>query len=282
MLSLLLDIGVWNLIGVIGIFMIGLPHGALDGAVAMHLRLVEKLSKMVIFVIIYITLAALVVGIWMIIPTLSLIAFLVISMFHFGSGDAKNGEDLMRFAESMAHGGLVIIGISQFHRGEVDEIFSYLTNQNTAMVWLAIDVMTVAVIAAIISCIVQTAKNKKWSITTLELLIMSVVYWLVPPLLGFAIYFCLVHSARHFKRIFDVIKHTISYSRIKNQTILFSVISWFSAGIALFLLADFSNPEPVIMRITFIGLAALTVPHMILIDGVMKFKKNKKSSSYGI
>ena len=36
--------------------------------------------------------------------------------------------------------------------------------------------------------------------------------------------------------------------------------------------ADFANPGPTIMRITFIGLAALTVPHMLLIDGISKSK----------
>ena len=53
----LLDLGVWNLIGLAGIVMIGLPHGALDGAVAMHLGLVEKFSTMTRFVIIYVGLA---------------------------------------------------------------------------------------------------------------------------------------------------------------------------------------------------------------------------------
>tara|TARA_B100000609_G_C17034324_1_gene340451 strand:- start:418 stop:624 length:207 start_codon:yes stop_codon:yes gene_type:complete len=64
---------------------------------------------------------------------------------------------------------------------------------------------------------------------------------------------------------------------MKNQAILFSAVCWITAVIAFWQLADFSNPEPVIMRITFIGLAALTVPHMILIDGIMNLRENKFS-----
>ena len=270
LVSGLLDLGVWNLIGLAGIVLIGLPHGALDGAVAMHLGLVDKFSTMARFVIIYVGLAGLVVGAWIIAPSLSLIVFLIISMLHFGAGDARHGEGVLRFAETMAHGGLAIVGISQFHRSEVDEIFYYLINQDTAMVWLAINVLTVAVIVAIIACVSQAAKDVKWSATTLELLILGIVYALVPPLLGFAIYFCLVHSARHFRRILSTIKATVDFSNIKNQAILFTTASWIAAGIAFWMLADFADPGPTVMRITFIGLAALTVPHMLLIDGIMK------------
>ena len=272
LVSGLLDLGVWNLIGLAGIVLIGLPHGALDGAVAMHLGLVDKFSTMARFVIIYVGLAGLVVGAWIIAPSLSLIIFLTISMLHFGAGDARHGEGVVRFAETLALGGLAIVGISQFHRSEVDEIFYYLINQDTAMVWLAINVLTVAVIVAIIACVSQAAKDVKWSATTLELLILGIVYALVPPLLGFAIYFCLVHSARHFRRILSTIKATVDFSNIKNQAILFTTASWIAAGIAFWMLADFADPGPTVMRITFIGLAALTVPHMLLIDGVMNSK----------
>ena len=277
LVSGLLDLGVWNLIGLAGIVLIGLPHGALDGAVAVHLGLVDKFSTMARFVIIYVGLAGLVVGAWIIAPSLSLIVFLIISMLHFGAGDARHGEGVLRFAETMAHGGLAIVGISQFHRSEVDEIFYYLINQDTAMVWLAINVLTVAVIVAIIACVSQAAKDVKWSATTLELLILGIVYALVPPLLGFAIYFCLVHSARHFRRILSTIKATVDFSNIKNQAILFTTASWIAAGIAFWMLADFADPGPTVMRITFIGLAALTVPHMLLIDGVMNSKQVNES-----
>ena len=272
LISALIDIGAWNLVGLAGIVLIGLPHGAFDGAVAMHLGIVNRFSSLARFVIIYVALAALVVVTWMVAPSISLILFLTISMLHFGAGDARNGQGALAFSEALAHGGLAIIGISQFHRSEVDEIFSYLINQDTAAVWLAIDILTVAVIAAIITCVVQASKDPQWSTTVFELLLLGFVYAIAPPLLGFAIYFCCIHSARHFKKIYASIKQTVSTSNIKNQAILFTTISWVAAGIAFWLFADFADPGPTIMRITFIGLAALTVPHMLLIDGIMKIK----------
>ena len=272
LISALIDIGAWNLIGLAGIVLIGLPHGAFDGAVAMHLGIVNRFSSLVRFVIIYVALAALVVATWMIAPSISLVLFLTISMLHFGSGDVKNGQGALAFSEALAHGGLAIIGISQFHRSEVDEIFSYLINQDTAAVWLVIDILTIAVIVAIVTCVIQASKDHKWSNTVFELLLLGFVYAIAPPLLGFAIYFCCIHSARHFKNIYASIKHTVSSSNIKNQAILFTTISWIAAAIAFWLFADFADPGPTVMRITFIGLAALTVPHMLLIDGIMKIR----------
>lgn len=272
LVSGLVELGILNLIGLAGIVMIGLPHGAYDGAVAIHLGIIKRFSSFVKFMIIYVALAALVVTIWMIAPIISLIIFLTISMLHFGAGDIKNGQGVLGFSEALAHGGLAIVGISQFHRSEVDEIFSYLINSDTTYVWLAIDILTVATIFAIITCVLQALNNSKWSVTVLELLLLGIVYAVAPPLLGFAIYFCCVHSARHFRKIYASIKQSVSTTSIRNQAILFTSISWIAAGIAFWMFADFANPGPTIMRITFIGLAALTVPHMLLIDGISKSK----------
>ena len=272
LVSGIVELGILNLIGLAGIVMIGLPHGAYDGAVAIHLGIIKRFSSFVKFMIIYVALAALVVTIWMIAPIISLIIFLTISMLHFGAGDIKNGQGVLGFSEALAHGGLAIVGISQFHRSEVDEIFSYLINNDTTYVWLAIDILTVATIFAIITCVLQALNNSKWSFTVVELLLLGIIYAVAPPLLGFAIYFCCVHSARHFRKIYASIKQSVSITSIRNQAILFTSISWIAAGIAFWMFADFANPGPTIMRITFIGLAALTVPHMLLIDGISKSK----------
>ena len=270
----LLELGVLNIVGIFGIVMIGLPHGALDGAVAMHIGLVKKLSNLIKFMLAYISLAVFVVIVWMFFPTFSLIAFLGISLLHFGYGDAKNGEGITKFAEAVAHGGLVIVGISQFHRGEVDEIFYYLIKQDTSTIWLTMNIASIGVIAAIATCLLQTSKDVKWSSTTLELLLVGVVIAIAPPLLGFSIYFCLIHSARHFSRIYRMIEQNVANTTIKTQAILFTVACWLAALVAFVLFADFSDPGPTIVRIIFIGLAALTVPHMILIDGLLN-DKNK-------
>ena len=59
------------------------------------------------------------------------------------------------------------------------------------------------------------------------------------------------------------------------QTLAFTLASWLAGVAAVWWLADMTNPEPTVLRVIFIGLAALTVPHMILVDGF--YRRSSKS-----
>ena len=54
--------------------------------------------------------------------------------------------------------------------------------------------------------------------------------------------------------------------------IIFSVLSWLSGGTAYYILLNLYSYTDTIIKVTFIGLAALTFPHMILVDGVFRLK----------
>ena len=101
-------------------------------------------------------------------------------------------------------------------------------------------------------------------ILRLFLIILSVLF--LHPLLAFAIYFCFIHTINHFMRIIPSLKKRISRSKIIKLFSLFTFTSW-TIGIIIFnLFRDSYGDLELIYRIIFIGLAALTVPHMILID----------------
>ena len=75
-----------NTISLLMIILIGLPHGALDGAVSLCLEIKKKINK-IIFLILYVLVAIIVTLLWILFPEISLILFLLISIFHFGLGD---------------------------------------------------------------------------------------------------------------------------------------------------------------------------------------------------
>jgi Brp/Blh family beta-carotene 15,15'-monooxygenase len=148
-ISALAGIPLPTLVALAAVVIIGLPHGALDGAIAIHLGMSRNLLSLTRFLVLYIAAAAAVVGAWMMAPVACLLVFLVISMLHFGMGDVRAGNGWQGMLEALAHGGLVVAGISQMHRDEVDVIFGYLVDGNTLLVWQGLEIISIFVAVAL-------------------------------------------------------------------------------------------------------------------------------------
>ncbi len=271
--TLMASFGLVNLLALGGVVLIGLPHGAFDGAIAACLGQANRPLIMIRFIILYLALAGLVVGLWLVFPVATLIGFLGISIVHFGLGDARAGAGLLRYVQAVAHGGVVVAGISQSHRLEVNVIFGYLIGGDTALVWMAIDVATVIVAVALAIYAWQAYLDARWRFGFLEAGLLILLFTAVPPLVGFAIYFCFVHSARHLWSVWTAVKAEFTRSMLFTGAIAFTFASWGAGAAAYWWCASFMMVELALLRVVFIGLAALTVPHMILVDGFFALKQ---------
>ncbi len=265
-----------NLIALLGVVFIGLPHGAMDGALAAHFGWLNRPSKAVLFLLSYIGLALLVVGSWMVAPVLIFVGFLGISLLHFGRGDSTSNDAGQERIESVARGGLVIAGISQAHRTEVNEVFLTLVGSSTTMIWVFLDIMLVITLFSMMEVLVFKQRKERLGFVV-EMILLSTLFILAAPLVGFAIYFCFVHSFRHFSNMKTTLSPTISKFRVTQTTLVFSLLTW-GAGLLVFSQQSASiGFEPALLRVVFIGLAALTVPHMILIDGILEHESPRKT-----
>ena len=272
LLAELLSVDLLNLIALLAVVFIGLPHGAMDGALAIHLGWMNRPVKAGLFLLAYIGLAALVVGMWLIVPTIGFLIFLAISLYHFGRGDIVPRTKEHQLTEVLMRGGLVLSGISLFHRGEVDGIFEVLIGDNTKSVWLFLQALGAITVLLIPVVVASKPSHERWS-TGLEIAGLLLLFAIAPPLLGFAIYFCCIHSVRHFSHMGKMLKSTIQGMQITRTTVLFSLMTW---AIGLMILVHQSTSiglEPALLQVIFIGLAALTVPHMILVDGIAKHEQ---------
>jgi len=268
-LAELVSVDLLNLIGLLAVVFIGLPHGAMDGALAIHLGWMNRPIKAATFLLTYIGLAALVVGMWLAVPTIGFLVFLSISLFHFGRGDIVPRTKDHQLTEVVMRGGLVLAGISLFHRTEVDAIFEVLIGSNTAVVWSflqAIGVLTLILIPLVLFS--KSPQERKAA--SIEVIGLLALFAIAPPLLGFAFYFCGIHSVRHFRHMGVMLQSTLQRFQVTRTTVIFSLLTW---AVGLFAVANQSSSiglEPALLQVIFIGLAALTVPHMILVDGVAK------------
>ena len=273
LLAELMSVDVLNLIGLLAVVFIGLPHGAMDGALAIHLGWMNRPLKAATFLMAYVGLAALVVGMWVIVPTVGFLVFLAISMFHFGRGDIVPRAKEHQLAEVLMRGGIVLAGISLFHPSEVDSIFEVLIGSDTELVWLFLQAVGVLTVVLIPYVILSKSKQERTA-ASVEVIGLLALFAIVPPLFGFAIYFCGVHSVRHFKHMGTMLKSTLQQFQVTRTTVIFSLVTW---AVGLLVLANQSSSiglEPALLQVIFIGLAALTVPHMILVDGIAKHEQS--------
>ena len=257
-----------NLLALLGVVFIGLPHGAMDGALAMHFGWTNRPSVIALFLLAYVGLAGAVVLAWTFTPVLTFVLFLALSIYHFGRGDASSMGGGQISIESLARGGLVIGGISQMHRSDVDVIFQTLVGPNTSFVWLFLDAVVLVTFVCVLEAMLFKHRQARWSFA-IELGLLFLLFLTAPPLLGFALYFCFVHTIRHVSSMRIYLQHTISNLSITKTTAGFSLLTW---GVGLVVLAQQTTSmdvESALVKVVFIGLAALTVPHMVLVDGML-------------
>ena len=107
------------------IIFMGIPHGAIDGAISVTFGFTKSFHLQVRFIITYFLIAILVVVLWYFLPVFSLILFLLVSMFHFGCGDLNWKNNNLYYISGYAHGGLIVVGIIFYNKSVY---FDYLVS----------------------------------------------------------------------------------------------------------------------------------------------------------
>lgn len=268
--NLIAIFGLANLLALLAVVAIGLPHGAFDGAIAARLGFTKRPYFLTRFLFLYFLIAVSVVVLWIAFPVETLILFLLVSTLHFGLGDASALYGWSRWVQVVAHGAVVVVGISQFHKLEVDKIFNYLTGQDSNVVWIAIDVASIVFVPVFVIYAWQACQDQRLRPAFIELNLLLLVFIFFQPLVGFALYFCCIHSMRHFLVLWRSLQTSLRRNDFYFQAIAFTFVSWILGGVAYWLCIDQMSGETALLRVIFIGLAALTVPHMILVDGFFR------------
>ena len=269
-------LSVTDLFALAAVMLVGLPHGAFDGAIAFCLGFGRSSSKMIGFLVMYLLLAGLCALIWSVSPVFALATFLGLTIVHFGNGDTEHlvqpgpklAKRCLKACQVLVHGGMVTIVLPAFHSAEVSQLFIILAGPNAI---LLMDALTPALLIWLVAAFIYAAAglvSRQYGAAALELAGLAVLIWLLPPLAGFAVYFCAVHSRRHFTSIWTAMQLYISRRFILFSGGILTLTSW-AMGVGLYISqiasGSFSADEAFI-RTVFILLAALTVPHMLLVD----------------
>ena len=261
----------------VGGALIGVPHGNSDFIVA-HRALKPTFGRgwLPTFLIGYLALVALVVLAWMVAPLATLLAFIVLSGLHFGFGDLDADERRKGLAVAV-RATTPLLPVLLVHPASVAGLIAMLGVLREPSVAWALDALRWPLLlpwAAAVCCYAipriapptRGSTGLRGSRAALELAAIALAAVTLPPLLAFALYFCLVHAVRHMIGIAD--DHRPHDAR--HAALLVAAIVVPSALVCLVALAlawdgiagPLGTTGVLVWSLRLI--AALTVPHMAL------------------
>ena len=250
------------------ILLIGIPHGAGDILIARRIFRANYF-KLTLFLTSYLIIATLTAATWFFMPSFSLTVFLLISISHFGLMDTENTKNLpFRYLRALIYGSTPIIIPAAFHTADVANLFSLLIFQEHT--FLANYIANIFPIWLLSCVIFFLSQEKALKHQFLEILLLAIMLAYLPPLWGFVIYFCLIHSSRHTQELLNSLG-SLNYK----DCVFLTLTVLLSISTILIMAFHFTTDtfDIGIIRATFISLAALTVPHMLLIDSYKGLEK---------
>ncbi len=241
----------------------GLPHGTLDvRLIVRQYRL--SVRQMTIVVALYVGLMAATWAIWQWDATAGLGLFLCLSVWHFAEDWDSTGS---RFIAGLCAVALLTAPMF-FHGASLIALFGDLAPQDKgggamplipgAMLLLA----PVALCGGVVGAVMQWRGGDRPAAMATAVTFTAML--VLPPVVGFAMFFCALHSPRHLRQAMRDMwtavprrHHALWYTTIAPLTALSLVLA-----AVLFAAHPAATVSARAMLATFVTLSMLTVPHM--------------------
>ena len=259
------------------ILSIGVSHGSLDNLKGRKLFQIYGINNFVIFYLSYILISLSVIFFWIIIPSISLMIFLIIASHHFGKEDTQFlivENSYLNQLFFFLKGTLIIFAPMYFHFDETISIFKLLLIDNESFYEFlnfieSNKILLYGIILSTLSSIILFIKNfelKKFTIF-LDYFSILIINFYFSPLVAFTVYFCFLHSIRHSISLVYELDNNDLGNGLKiftKKALPLTIVTATFCFLGLYLLNNTYNFDSSILKIIFIGLASLTFPHILL------------------
>lgn len=243
---------------VLGMFLIGIPHGAVD-----HLLENNHASFRInlLFVLKYIGLALLNFILWITIPKMALLFFLFYSAWHFGQTDFKEWQPQISNQFKFLAWGTLILSIILL--GHVNETNGILNDMNAALIPFSYKNAKMVSFVLIAIGIIWAIAEKRWKMlqTVLAILICNEL----PLLTAFGIYFIGQHSYSGWSHLKRGMKLNNQSLFRKALPFTFGALLMF-VGMALLMKNDILHYNKNWISIFFVFISCISFPHIIAMN----------------
>jgi Brp/Blh family beta-carotene 15,15'-monooxygenase len=257
------------------ICVLGIPHGAIDHIIFMQ----DGQTTPVRFYSFYFGLMAAYALVWMYFPITSMIAFLLLSAFHFGQSQfthIKLNNKWLKSSLYLVWGISILSALVVYNHSQIEELASL--NEDVLALMPAFH-FTINVVILISTSLVTTAilvvlklRNsidaKTFGTQFLLFGVIHLSFLLLPLLVGFTLYFSIIHSMHVLLQEFSFLKRKTKLFGIKHFIKLLTPYTLVSiVGLAVLLTLSYLQFIPVSgTLLVFIVISILTLPHSIVMD----------------
>ncbi len=234
----------------------GLPHGALDTLYAKKSNLYYNFISFITFNIVYLLVGVITFFLWLLFPLLCLFIFLLISILHF----SEDWRTEISFLQRIILATSIITLTVFFHREEIEIIFFSLTRStyiaDLSLFFYYANYLLLPMLLTVLLCNIRNDK------IVLNIITITLTAFFLNPLIYFLCYFCFFHSVKNFKESKNFLFP--DNKQLQNKVILLNLLLTIFLSIIIFKFFLIGSIEDRLLKIIFIGLASLTVPHMLL------------------
>lgn len=283
----------------VSVFLLGLPHGAVDHLViARHRNESLSVRWLGIVAVIYLVFGVAYGIVWFVFPVAAFGFFILLTWFHWGQGELYPlldivGTEYLRAPSQQAltvlvRGGAPMLvplvafpGQYEFVATSLIGLFDESAAGTLAPLFetgprLAVGLIYGSLLIATVGLgYARTDDRAPWLVDAGELLLLTAYFLTVPPILAIGVYFCFWHSLRHIIR--TVLLHDNSADTLGSGQILPATTQFARDGAPmtagallllglLFLLVP-SSPAGTtdLVALYLVLIAMLTLPHVVIV-----------------
>ena len=270
-LSYLLPVIYQDILGFILILSIGIIHGANDLLIIKKYTRKSSLKSQISYFLYYLGLVFLGFVFFSLFPSIALISFVLVSIYHFGEQHWEfkvsnaNIINVKRIYPIILHGLIFFVIVFMNNINIVNDVLLDFNTISLNYIYLRIFL----IVLFLIYMLLLLSSNSMRSYFTDELVFFILLFILTlnsSLIFGFSIYFIFFHSVLSIK---DQVKYIYGDDNLEYfKKYLISALPYFILAIlfliGFYLFIDFESLD--ILPIIFTFLAAITFPHVIVIE----------------
>ncbi len=269
---------VYVVISIALIALLGIPHGAIDHILAMKKTTIKPL----VFYSAYLGSIAAYVLAWLYFPKVSMVAFLLVSAYHFGQSQFSDidGNPWFKRLWYLSWGTSILSGLIYYNQAEILELNTSIADMTTflpvfdAEIHFILLIASTALALGILVYKVATGKIKpqRLGVELFVFALIHVCFYLLPILAGFTLYFVILHSLRVMVDEYTFLRKedfNLNPKKFIGLLLPYSVISLVGSGLILLLsrleLLPMSN-----LLLVFVLISVITLPHSVVMERFYK------------